>query len=200
MKRGAKMKLNDQSLNQLFLEARTYSGWQDKEVPDSLLEEVYELAKMGPTAANCVPMRILFIKTKSAKERLKPLLDAGNVDKTMAAPVTAIIAYDLKFYERLDVLYPMVNAKSWFVGREDYIQETAFRNASLQGAYFILAARTCGLDCGPMSGFNNAEVDKEFFKNTSWRSNFLINLGYGDVEKVKPRLPRLTFEEVAKII
>ncbi len=145
------MKLNDQSLNQLFLEARTYSAWQDKEVPDSLLKEIYELARMGPTSVNSVPMRILFIKTKLAKERLKPFLDAGNVDKTMTAPVTAIIAYDLKFYERLDLLYPMLDAKSWFVGREDFTQETAFRNASLQGAYFILAARTCGLDCGPMS-------------------------------------------------
>ncbi len=194
------MKIDHQALKQLFLDARTHKAWQDKEVPDSLLQEVYELTKMGPTAANSVPMRILFVKTKLAKERLKPFLDAGNVEKTMAAPVTAIIAYDLKFFERMDVLYPMVDAKSWFVGKEDYTQETAFRNASLQGAYLILAARACGLDCGPMSGFNNAEVDKEFFINTSWRSNFLINLGYGDPNKLQPRLPRLKFEEVAKII
>ncbi|AIL13027.1 hypothetical protein IM40_05135 [Candidatus Paracaedimonas acanthamoebae] len=194
------MKLNVQTLNQLFLEARTHKAWQAKEVPDSLLKEVYDLAKMGPTSANCLPMRILFIKSSLAKERLKPLLDAGNVEKTMAAPVTAIIAYDLQFYERMGELYPMVDAKSWFVGNEKFSQKTAFQNSSLQGAYFILAARACGLDCGPMSGFDNTKVDEEFFKNTSWRSNFLINLGYGVPEKLPPRLPRLVFDDVAKII
>lgn len=194
------MKLNEQALNQLFIEARTHKAWQAKEVPDSLLKEVYDLVKMGPTSANCLPMRILFIKSALAKEQLKPFLDAGNVDKTMAAPVTALIAYDLQFYERMGELYPMVDAKSWFIGNEKFAEKTAFQNSCLQGAYFILAARACGLDCGPMTGFDNAKVDEAFFKNTFWRSNFLINLGYGDTEKLHPRLPRLAFDEVAKVI
>lgn len=194
------MKLDEQTLNQVFLEARTHKDWQAKEVSDNLLKEVYDLAKMGPTSANCLPMRILFIKSNVAKERLKPALNDGNIEKTMAAPVTAIIAYDLKFYERMDELFPMVDAKSWFVGNAEYAQKTAFQNSTLQGAYFILAARACGLDCGPMTGFDNAKVDEEFFKDTSWRSNFLINLGYGDPVKLHPRLPRLSFEEVAKVI
>lgn len=194
------MKLSEEALNTLFLTARTHKSWQAQEVSEDLLREVYELAKMGPTSANCLPMRILFIKSKAEKERLKPFLDAGNVDKTMAAPVTAVIAYDLKFYERMNELFPMVDAKSWFVGNEKFTQKTAFQNSTLQGAYFILAARACGLDCGPMTGFDNDKVDEEFFKDTSWRSNFLINLGYGKVEKLHPRLPRLTFEEIAKVI
>jgi len=194
------MKLDEQTLNQLFLEARTHKAWEAKEVSDSLLKEVYDLAKMGPTSANCLPMRILFIKSNVAKERLKPALDGGNIEKTMAAPVAAIITYDLKFYERMDELFPMVDAKSWFVGNAEYAQKTAFQNSALQGAYFILAARACGLDCGPVTGFDNAKVDEEFFKDTSWRSNFLINLGYGDSAKLHPRLPRLSFEEVARVI
>jgi 3-hydroxypropanoate dehydrogenase len=194
------MKINEQALKQLFSEARTHRAWKDKEVSDSILKEAYDLAKMGPTAANCLPLRVLFIKSTLAKERLKPFLDAGNVEKTMIAPVTAVIAYDLQFYERMGELYPMVDAKSWFIGNEKYAQETAFRNSSLQGAYFILAARACGLDCGPMSGFDNIKVDEEFFKNTSWRSNFLVNLGYGDSEKLHPRLPRLPFEDVSILI
>ncbi len=194
------MKLTEDALSQLFLTARTHKNWADKEVPEGLLQEIYDLAKMGPTSANCLPMRILFIKSSVAKERLKLALDEGNVEKTMAAPVTAIIAYDLKFYERMNELFPMVDAKSWFVGNENFTQKTAFQNSTLQGAYFILAARACGLDCGPMTGFNNAKVDEEFFHETSWRSNFLINLGYGEEEKLHPRLPRLSFEEIAKVI
>lgn len=194
------MKINDHALNQLFLDAHTHRVWQNKEVPDILLREIYDLTKMGPTAANSEPMRILFIKSPSAKERLKPFLDAGNVEKTLSAPVTAVIAYDVQFYERMHELYPATDAKSWFVGRESFIQETAFRNSSLQGAYFMMAARACGLDCGPMSGFDNAGLDQEFFSDTAWRSNFLVNLGYGDSTKLHPRLPRLTFEEAVKIV
>lgn len=194
------MKINKDALNQLFLEAHTHRVWQDKDVPDALLQEIYDLTKMGPTAANSEPMRILFIKTPSAKERLKPFLDAGNIEKTLSAPVTAVIAYDVQFYERMHELYPVADAKSWFVGKESFIQETAFRNSSLQSAYFMIAARACGLDCGPMSGFDSAGLDQEFFSDTAWRSNFLINLGYGDSTKLHPRLPRLSFEEAAEII
>lgn len=187
-------------VEQMFLNARTHSAWTNKPVDDALLMQAYDLAKFGPTSANCCPMRLVFVKSKEAKERLKPHLAEGNVDKTMAAPVTAIVAYDLEFYEYLPKLFPHTDARSWFVGKPASIQETAFRNGSLQGAYFILAARSVGLDCGPMSGFNNAGVDAEFFANTSVKSNFLINLGYGDTSKLHPRNPRLAFDEVCKIL
>jgi len=187
-------------LDLIFRNGRTHSVWLDKPVEDDLLRQVYDLAKMGPTSANCCPMRVTFVKSLEAKEKLKPHLDKGNMAKTMAAPVTAIIAYDLEFYEQLPKLFPHTDARSWFVGKPSYIQNTAFRNGTLQGAYFMLAARSLGLDCGPMSGFNNDAVDKTFFTNTSIRSNFLCNLGYGDSSQLFLRSPRLSFDEVCKIL
>ncbi len=187
-------------LDLIFLQARTHSSWLQKEVPDELLHQAYDLAKMGPTSANMCPFRLLFIKSKEAKERLKPTLSPGNLDKTMSAPVTAIIAYDLEFYEYLPKLFPQVDAKSWFAGQPDLIQSSAFRNGTLQGAYFMLACRALGLDVGPMSGFDNAKIDAEFLANSSYRSNFLCNIGYGDASKLHPRNPRLEFSEVAKFI
>src|SRR5690606_30799037 len=155
--------LDKAALDRLFLEARTHNSWRDEAVPDELLRRVYELARMGPTSANCSPMRILFIRSAEAKRRLEPCLSAGNRAKTMAAPVTAVIAYDMAFPERLPKLYPFADARAWFDGDPDLIAVTALRNGSLQGAYFILAARALGLDCGPMSGFDNARLDAEFF-------------------------------------
>lgn len=192
--------LSDAGLDQIFRNARTHSAWRAAEVSDVLLEAVYDLAKMGPTSANCSPMRVLFLRSKEAKERLRPALDAGNVDKTMAAPATAVIAYDMEFYESLPKLYPHADARSWFAGKPAAIEQTAVRNGSLQGAYLIIAARALGLDCGPMSGFDRAKVDEEFFAGTAWRSNFLCNLGHGDPEKLHPRSPRLEFDEACKLL
>lgn len=186
-------------LNLIFNDARTHSYWQDTPVNIDLLKQAYELARMGPTAANCCPMRITFVISQDAKARLKPHLDAGNVDKTMKAPATAIIAYDMEFYEQLPKLFPHTNARAWFAGKPDNIAKTTFRNGSLQGAYFMIAARSLGLDCGPMSGFNSETLDKEFFAGTSYRSNFLCNLGYGDASKLHPRSPRLSFEEACEV-
>jgi 3-hydroxypropanoate dehydrogenase len=191
---------NKEALDLIFLEARTHTSWLPEPVPDELLKQAYDLAKMGPTSANMCPMRLVLVKSKEAKERLKPTLSPGNIDKTMSAPVTAIIAYDLEFYEQLPKLFPQADAKSWFVGQTDLIQTSAFRNGSLQGAYFMLACRALGLDVGPMSGFDNAKLDAEFFANSSYKSNFLCNIGYGDASKLHPRNPRLEFSEVAKII
>ena len=187
------------SLDVLFRTARTQNGWQPKPVPESLLHEIYDLAKMAPTSANCSPMRVVFVTTQAGKERLKPALSAGNLDKTMAAPVTAIIANDTRFYEELPRLFPHADAKSWFVGNQALIDTTAMRNGTLQGAYLMLAARAVGLDCGPMSGFDNAKVDAEFFPDGRFKSNFLCNLGYGDPSRVVPRSPRFTFEDACKI-
>lgn len=186
--------------DRVFLKARTHSYWLPREVPDELLQQTYDLARMGPTSANTCPMRLLFIKSKEAKERLKLALSEGNVDKTMNAPVTAIIAYDLQFYEHLPRLFPQADAKSWFAGNQPLIESTAFRNGSLQGAYFMLACRALGLDLGPMSGFDNAKVDAEFFPNSSIKSNWLCNIGYGDASKLHPRNPRFEFSEIAKVI
>lgn len=190
---------DDDALNLMFMEARTYSAWLPKPVDDALLMRAYDIARMGPTSSNCLPMRITFVKSPEAKEKLKPCLDAGNVEKTMSAPVTAIIAHDMEFYEKLPKLFPHTDARSWFVGKPEKIRDTAFRNGTLQGGYFILAARALGLDCGPMSGFNNAKVDEAFFAGTPVKSNFLINLGYGDASKLYPRGPRLEFNESCKI-
>lgn len=190
----------DATLRQLFLDARTHNAWQPREVPDSVLHQLVETLKMGPTSANCEPARFVFVKSNEAKERLKPFMSEGNRDKTMQAPVCAIIAYDLEFYEELPKLFPHTDAKSWFVGKPEKIKETAFRNGTLQGAYLILAARLFGLDCGPMSGFDNAGVDNAFFAGTSIKSNFLCNLGYGDPAGLMPRSPRLSFAEMAKIV
>jgi 3-hydroxypropanoate dehydrogenase len=188
------------SLDLLFRTARTHNAWQPKPVPESLLREIYDMAKMGPTSANCSPMRIVFVSTPAGKERLKPALSAGNLDKTMAAPATAIIANDLAFYEELPRLFPHADARSWFAGNEALIATTAMRNGTLQGAYLMLAARALGLDCGPMSGFDNAKVDAEFFPDGRVKSNFLCNLGYGDPSKLFPRSPRFEFDEVCKIV
>lgn len=191
--------LTPESLATIFTEARTHTVWQEKEVPASLLYQLYDLAKWGPTSANCCPMRLVFVQSKQAKERLKPCLDAGNVEKTMKAPVTAIIGFDLAFYDELPTLFPHADARSWFVGNEDYAKTVAFRNGSLQGAYLIIAARALGLDCGPMSGFNNAKLDEEFFAGTSIKSNFLCNIGYGDASKLYPRNPRLDFDVACRV-
>jgi 3-hydroxypropanoate dehydrogenase len=188
-------------LDVIFRDARTHNVWLDKPVEDALLKRVYDLAKMGPTSANMSPMRIVFVKSREAKERLKPALAAGNVDKTMAAPVTAIIAMETHFFEHLPKLFPHADAKAWVKDLpENILEYTALRNSSLQGAYFMLAARALGLDCGPMSGFDNAKVDAEFFAGTTIKSNFLCNLGYGDASKLYPRSPRLGLEEACEVI
>ena len=193
-------KLPSSCLDQLFRDARTHNAWRDQDVPDALLHEIVDLAKLGPTSANCSPARFIFVKSREAKERLKPHLSEGNRDKTMKAPVCAIIGYDLDFYLHLPKLFPHADAKSWFAGDDDKIFDTAFRNGTLQGAYLIMAARALGLDCGPMSGFDNAAVDREFFAGTNIKSNFLCNLAYGDASVLFPRSPRFDFDEMAKII
>lgn len=193
------MILNDAALDQIFRTARTYRSWLEEPIPDDTLRALYELMKWGPTSGNCCPARIVFVKSNAAKARLQPALDSGNVDQTMAAPVTAIIAYDLEFYEKLPVLAPHVDARSWFAGKPDLIRTTAFRNGSLQGAYMIVAARALGLDCGPMSGFDNAKLDAAFFPGGEVKSNFLCNLGRGTPARLHPRAPRLTFDEACRI-
>jgi 3-hydroxypropanoate dehydrogenase len=193
-------KLPDRCLDQIFREARTHNAWHDEDIPDSLLHELVDLVKLGPTSANCSPARFLFVKSPAAKERLKPLLSEGNRDKTMKAPVCAIIGYDLDFYQHLPKLFPHTDAKSWFEGKPKKIEDTAFRNGTLQGAYLILAARALGLDTGPMSGFDNAGVDREFFAGTNIKSNFLCSLGYGDPSVLFPRSPRFAFDEAAQIL
>lgn len=192
--------IGDTALDQLFREARTQNGWQDGKVDDEVLRRLYDLLKMGPTSANCSPARFVFVKSPETKAKLKPCLAPNNVEKTMAAPVTVIVGYDTEFYEKLPKLFPHVDARSWFVGNSALIQSTAFRNGSMQGAYLILAARALGLDCGPMSGFDNAKVDAAFFPDGKVKSNFLVNLGYGDPSKVRPRGPRLTFEEACQTV
>jgi len=193
------MTLTDDDLDTIFRRARTHNAWQPKPVDDALLKRVVELALLGPTSANCSPARFVFVKTTDAKERLRPALAAGNVDKTMAAPVTAIVAMDMAFYDHLPKLYPHADARSWFAGNERAIADTAFRNSTLQGAYLIIAARALGLDAGPMSGFDNDTVDAAFFAGSTVKSNFLVNLGYGDASRLHPRSPRLTFDEAARI-
>ncbi len=192
--------IDTQAMQAIFLAARTHSHWQKREVADDVLRKVYDAARMAPTSANCSPFRIHFVKSQSAKERLKKYLQEGNVDKTMTAPVTAIIGMDMEFYELMPKLFPHTDARSWFVGNDALIQETAFRNSSLQGAYFIIAARAYGLDCDPMSGFDRDGVNKEFFSNTKIKSNFLCNIGYGDSSKLYPRNTRLEFDDACKVI
>ncbi|MDC7713847.1 malonic semialdehyde reductase [Vogesella sp. LYT5W] len=188
------------ALEQLFLNARTHSHWQDRPVSKETLHQLFELMKMAPTSANCSPARLVFVQSPEAKARLKPCLSEGNRDKTMAAPVTVIVAMDLQFYEQLPRLFPHTDARSWFAGNDAAIQSTAMRNSSLQGAYLIMAARALGLDCGPMSGFDNAAVDAAFFPQGNIKSNFLINLGYGDASKLFPRAPRLGFDDACQIL
>jgi 3-hydroxypropanoate dehydrogenase len=191
---------DDAALRQAFLDARTQNAWLPKDVPDSLLRQLIDTVKMGPTSANCLPARFVFVKSQEAKEKLRPFLSEGNRAKTMQAPVCAIIGYDLDFYEHLPKLFPHKDMKSGFAGKPDKILDTAFRNGTLQGGYLIIAARLLGLDCGPMSGFDNAGVDAAFFAGTTVKSNFLCNLGYGDASAVQARLPRFSFDEMAKII
>jgi 3-hydroxypropanoate dehydrogenase len=187
-------------LDTLFLEARTHYGWTPRPVEDSLLHQLWTLARLPPTSANSNPMRLVFVKSPEAKERLKPALSAGNVEKTMTAPVTVIVAYDTRFHEHLPRLFPARDMKAVFDKLPPEAREKqAFMNAALQGAYLILAARALGLDCGPMAGFDNAKVDAAFLVDTSWKSQFLINLGYGDPASVKPRAPRLEFDEACRI-
>jgi 3-hydroxypropanoate dehydrogenase len=194
-------RVSDETLKQLFTEARTHNAWQKKDVPDTLLREIVDLMKMGPTSANCLPARILFLKSDAAKQRIAPFLSDANRPKSMVAPACVIIGYDTKFYEHLPRLFPHnQTARTWFEGKPEVIQATVMRNGSLQGAYFMLAARALGLDCGPMSGFDNAGVDKEFFPDGRVRSNFVCNIGYGDPAGLFERSPRFAFEEIAKIL
>ncbi len=193
-------KINDQARNILFHEARTQNAWQDSAVSIEDLRAIWDLVKMAPTSANCSPARIVFVTTPEAKERLKPALMEGNVAKTMATPVTAIIGFDLDFYEHLPKLFPHTDARAWFVGNEPLIEETAFRNGTLQGAYFIMAARSLGFDCGPMSGFDNNQVDQEFFAGTNVKSNFLCSIGLGDPAGLFPRSPRFDFDDVCQVV
>lgn len=192
--------LDDAALDLLFREARTYTAWLPKPVSDEQLHAVYDLFKWGPTSANCSPARVLFLKSEEAKARLLPTLAPNNVEKSRTAPVVAVIAYDLEFYEKLPELYPAVDARAWFVGKPDFIQESAFRNSSLQGAYFMLAARSQGLDCGPMSGFDPAKLNAEFFPDGTWKVNFICNLGYGDAGQLYPRNPRPAFDVACRIL
>lgn len=192
--------LDDAALDLLFRQARTHRAWQERDVSDVLLQAICDLFKMGPTSMNCSPARIVFVKSQGAKERLKPALSPGNVERTMAAPVTAIIAHDLQFHERLPELAPHMDGRSVFAGKPALIEETAFRNGTLQGAYLIIAARALGLDCGPMSGFDKRKVDAEFFAGESVKSNFLCNIGYGEASALGPRQPRLEFDEFCQIL
>lgn len=192
--------INEQALAQLFADARTHNAWQQREVSDAQLQAIYDAMKWAPTSANCSPARIVFVKSAEAKQKLAPALAEGNLDKTLAAPVTVIIGSDHAFHQKLPYLFPHADAKSWFDGNQPLIDTTAFRNSSLQGAYLMLAARALGLDCGPMSGFDNAKVDAAFFAGTQVRSNFLINLGYGDPSALYPRSPRLSFAEACQIV
>ena len=194
------MILSDQALDQLFREARTHNGWQTKPVDDAVLKQLTELVLLGPTSANSSPGRFVYVKTPEGKEKLRPALSAGNLEKTMAAPVTVIVGMDIAFYEHLPKLFPHADARSWFAGNDKAIADTAFRNSTLQGGYLILAARALGLDTGPMSGFDATKVDEAFFAGTTVRSNFLINLGYGDPSKLFPRSPRFSFDEAAQIV
>jgi 3-hydroxypropanoate dehydrogenase len=191
--------VSDACLDQIFREARTHNVWLPRAVSPEILHRVYELSALGPTSANTTPARYVFVTTPEAKERLRPALSAGNLDKTMSAPVTVIVAWDTEFHEKLPKLFPARDMRSIFAGKPDLIEATAFRNSSLEGAYFILAARALGLDCGPMSGFDAAKVDAEFFADGKWKTNFLCNLGYGDRAKLFPRSPRLPFDEACLV-
>jgi 3-hydroxypropanoate dehydrogenase len=193
-------KLNQEGLDLLFLNARTQNGFTSEPVSDETLQEIWDLTKMGPTSVNCSPLRVIFVRSPEAKARLIPTLMPGNVEKTKSAPVTAILAYDSEFYEKLPTLFPYADARSWFANAPAFAEGTARQNANLQAAYFIFAIRSVGLDAGPMAGFDTSKVDAEFFAGTSYRSLVLVNLGHGDPSKVFPRSPRLSFEEATKVI
>ena len=192
--------LTEEGQDLLFRAARTHRAWLPRPVGDDLLRQVHALAALGPTSTNCQPLRVAFVRTAEAKARLLPCLSPGNVEKTRAAPVTAILAHDMEFYELMPRLFPTADMRAGYLGKPELIATTALRNGSLQGAYFMLAARALGLDCGGMSGFDNAKVDAEFFPDGRIKSNFLCNLGYGDSSKLGPRPPRLPFEEACRII
>lgn len=193
--------LPDPALDQLFRQARTHRWWEDRPIPEETLQRIADLAKLGPTSANSSPGRFVFVVSQKAKERLKPHLDEGNVRQTMSAPATVIVAYDTQFYEKLHRLAPnSPDARSWFVGKPEAIERTGFQGSCLQGAYLIMAARALGLDCGPMGGFDRRGVDEAFFPEGAYKSNFLVNLGYGLPEKLHPRQPRLAFEEFCTIV
>ncbi len=190
--------LDDATLDTLFRAARTQNKFEPRPVSDDELRAVFELMKWGPTSANSSPARFVFVRTPEGKEKLRPSLSAGNLDKTMVAPVTVIVAYDPRFYDHLPKLFPHADARSWFAGNDALAEETAFRNGTLQGGYFIIAARALGLDCGPMSGFDKALVNAAFFAESGWKANFLINLGHGDPSGLFARSPRFTFEEACR--
>ena len=192
--------LSQQDLDLIFREARTFSAWLPQPVEPAVLRQIYDLAKLPPTSANSQPARFVFLTTPESKARLLPLLAPANVEKTRTAQVTAIIAWDNEFYEKLPKLFPHTDAASWFRGNGPLIAETAMRNSSLGGAYFIMAARALGLDCGPMSGFDAERVNAEFFPDGKWRVNFLCNLGYGDRSRLHPRNPRLAFDEACVVL
>lgn len=192
--------LDTGALDQLFRKARSHNGWRDTPVSDDQLRAVYELMKWGPTSANSSPARILFLRSDEAKQRLKPCLQEGNVDKTMEAPVVAIIGMDMEFHEQLPKLFPHTDARSWFAGKPEKIQETAFRNSALQGAYFIMALRSLGLDAGPMSGFDDEQLNAEFFPDGKTKVNFICAFGRGDESKLFPRSPRLEFDEACEML
>jgi len=194
------MSLSPDALDRIFRTARTHRAWTARPVSDETLHAIYELMKWGPTSSNCCPARIAFVRSPEAKERLRPALDAGNVTQTMAAPVTAIVAYDLEFHDRLPLLVPHRDARSGFVGRPELIRTTAQQSGTLQGAYLIVAARALGLDCGPMGGFDNTKVDATFFPEGTVKSNFLCNLGYGDTAQLHARAPRLAFDDACRIL
>lgn len=194
------MILDPSAFDQLFIDARTHNGWLDKPVSDDQLRQLYALLRMGPTSANCSPARFVFVRTPEGKAKLKPCLSSGNLEKTMSAPVTVIVAYDKAFYEKLPELFPHADARSWFTSSPAFAEQTALRNSSMQAAYLIMAARAMDIDSGAMSGFDAKKLDEAFFAGTTWTSNLLINLGHGNPEKLHERLPRLSFDDACQLI
>lgn len=192
--------LNDNALTQLFTGAHTHTSWQEKAIPEATLKQLYDLVKVGSTSANCSPARFVFVTSDEGREKLKPCLSSGNVEQTMSAPCTVIVAYDEAFYEELPTLFPYADAKSWFTSSPEAAYETAMRNSALQGAYLISAVRALGLDAGAMSGFDPKLLNDTFFSDSTWKVNFLLNIGYGDGKKVHKRLPRLSFEQACQIV
>ncbi|MBS1301407.1 malonic semialdehyde reductase [Loktanella sp. SALINAS62] len=192
--------MSEATVARLFTEARSQNGWQDRNVPDQTLRDLWDILKFGPTSANCSPGRFVFVTSDEAKSKLRPALSGGNLDKTMSAPVCAIIAWDPAFYDKLPELFPHTDARPWFTGSEAVAHETAFRNGTLMGGYLMLAARTLGLDVGPMSGFDTEKVEEAFLADRGWKVNFLCNIGYGDPSKVYDRLPRLDFDDACAIV
>ncbi len=192
--------LDPAALAKLFTEARTHNAWLDKPIPAETERKLYDLLKMGPTSANCSPARFVFVRSEAGKEKLRPALSSGNLDKTMSAPLTVIVAHDPKFYDHLPELFPHTDARSWFTGSEAAARETAFRNGTLQGAWLIMGARALGLDTGPMSGFDKDKVTEAFLAEDGWEANFLVNIGYGDAEALFDRLPKLDFDQVCRVV